>query len=230
MMLELKNVHTYYDYSHILHGVSMEVPAGRVTALLGRNGVGKTTTIRSIMGLTPPASGEIIFEGEPIQGKPAFQISQAGIGIVPQGRRLFKSLTVKEHLNVFCRGNMKWTPEKVLGLFPRLAERINHKASELSGGEQQMLAISRALVLNPKLILMDEPTEGLAPLIVAGVGQLIQMIKDEGYALLLTEQKLKFALDLADEVYVMSKGTIVYRGSPKDLEADKEITSTYLGV
>lgn len=229
-MLEIKNIHTYYDYSHILHGVSMEVPAGRITALLGRNGVGKTTTIRSIMGLTPPASGEIIFEGEPIQGKPAYQISQMGIGIVPQGRRLFKSLTVKEHLNVFCRGNQKWTPEKVLDLFPRLAERINHKASQLSGGEQQMLAISRALVLNPKLILLDEPTEGLAPLIVAEVGKLIQMIKDEGYALLLTEQKLKFALDLADEVYVMSKGSIVYRGSPKDLEEDKEITSTYLGV
>ena len=230
MMLELKDINTYYGYSHVLHGTSLEVPEGKVVALLGRNGVGKTTTIRSIMGLTPPARGEILFEGKPIQGMEAYKISQMGIGLVPQGRRLFKSLTVKEHLEVFCRGDKRWTPEKTLEVFPRLAERINNKGSELSGGEQQMLAIARALVLNPKVILMDEPTEGLAPLIVAEVGKLIKMVKDQGYAILLTEQKLKFALDIADDVYVMSKGSVVYHNTPKALMEDEEIKRTYLGV
>ena len=230
LSLEIKDINTFYGFSHILYDVSLKVPEGKVVALLGRNGVGKTTTIRSVMGLTPPQSGEILFNGEPIHNKPAFQISQMGVGIVPQGRRLFKSLTVKEHLEVYCRGSKAWTPEKALEYFPRLAERINNKGNELSGGEQQMLAIARALVINPSLILMDEPTEGLAPLIVAEVGKLIQMVKNEGYSILLTEQKLNFALDLADEVYVMNRGQIVYYGTPSELRANEEIKATYLGV
>jgi len=228
--LEVKNINTYYGFSHILYDLSLRIPEGKVVALLGRNGAGKTTTIRSIMGLTPPQNGEILFRGEPIQNKPAYKISQMGIGICPQGRRLFKSLTVKEHLEVYCRGSKKWTPARALEYFPRLAERINNKGNELSGGEQQMLALARMLVINPSLILLDEPTEGLAPLIVAEVGNLIKMIKDEGYPILLTEQKLKFALNLADEVYVMNKGQIVYYGTPAELEANEEIKHTYLGV
>ena len=228
--LEVKDINTYYGFSHILHGVSLRIPEGKVVALLGRNGAGKTTTIRSVMGLTPPQNGEILFRGEPIQYKPAYQISQMGIGICPQGRRLFKSLTVKEHLEVYCRGSRAWTPKRALEYFPRLAERLNNRGNELSGGEQQMLALARMLVINPSLILLDEPTEGLAPLIVAEVGELIKTIKDEGYPILLTEQKLKFALNLADEVYVMNKGQIVYYGTPEELEANEEVKQSYLGV
>jgi len=228
--LEIKDINTFYGFSHILYDVSLKVPKGKVVALLGRNGVGKTTTIRSVMGLTPPQSGTILFNGEEIQKKPAYQISQMGVGIVPQGRRLFKSLTVKEHLEVYCRGSMEWTPEKALEYFPRLAERINNRGNELSGGEQQMLAVARALMTNPSLILMDEPTEGLAPLIVAEVGKLIEMVKNEGYSILLTEQKLNFALNLADEVYVMNKGQIVYYGTPDDIRNNEEVKATYLGV
>lgn len=230
MMLEVKDIHTYYGFSHILHGVSLQVPKGKVVALLGRNGVGKTTTLRSIMGLTPAHQGEILYKGEPIQQLPAHEISRKGIGIVPQGRRLFKSLTVLEHLQVFERGDGRWTAEKVLEFFPRLTERIKNRGNQLSGGEQQMLAIARALVTNPDLMVMDEPTEGLAPLLVAEVGKLIKIIKDQGYAILLTEQKLKFALDIADEVYIMSKGQIVYRGLPEELMNDENIKRTYLGV
>ena len=228
--LELREVNTYYGFSHILYDVSLKLPEGKVVALLGRNGAGKTTTIRSIMGLTPPQSGEVFFRGEPIHKKAAFQISRMGVGIVPQGRRLFKSLTVKEHLEVYCRGSKFWNPGKALEYFPRLAERINNKGNELSGGEQQMLAIARALMINPSLILMDEPTEGLAPLIVAEVGKLIRMVKNEGYSILLTEQKLNFALDLADEVYVMNKGQIVYHDTPDALRENEEVKHTYLGV
>ncbi|MCL2587955.1 MAG: ABC transporter ATP-binding protein [Oscillospiraceae bacterium] len=228
--LEVKDINTYYGFSHILHGVSLRIPEGKVVALLGRNGAGKTTTIRSIMGLTPPQNGEILFRGEPIHNKPAFKISQMGVGICPQGRRLFKSLTVKEHLDVYVRGSKAWTPERALEYFPRLAERLNNKGNELSGGEQQMLALARMLVTNPSLILLDEPTEGLAPLIVNEVGELIKIIKNEGYPILLTEQKLKFALDLADEVYVMNKGQIVYYGTPEELEANEEVKQSYLGV
>ena len=231
MILELNEVETYYGYSHVLNGVSLKVPEGRVVAMLGRNGVGKTTTLRSIMGLTPAASGEILFQGRPIQKMQPYEIANLGVGYVPQGRRLFKSLTVREHLDVYHRaGGTAWTPEKALDFFPRLRERLNNKGNELSGGEQQMLAIARALMLNPSLLVMDEPTEGLAPLIVDEVGRLIKLIKEQGYAILLTEQKMKFALGIADEVYIMSKGRIVYHGLPEELMADEEIKSTYLGV
>ncbi|MGB9867097.1 MAG: ABC transporter ATP-binding protein [Bacillota bacterium] len=228
--LELKGIHTYYGFSHVLHGVSMKVEMGKIVALLGRNGVGKTTTLRSIMGLAPIAEGVIIYQGQPIHHQAPHVIARLGIGYVPQGRRLFKSLTVKEHLDVFARGSGPWNREKVLELFPRLKERLKHRGNELSGGEQQMLAIARALITNPSLLIMDEPTEGLAPIVVAEVGRLIKSIRDQGYPILLTEQKLKFALDIADEVYVMSKGQIVFHGTPEELMADQETMKTHLGV
>ena len=230
MILELKGIQTYYGHSHILHGVTMQVPEGRAVALLGRNGVGKTTTLRSIMGLTPPKEGTILFQGKEIQKLPAFEISRSGIGYVPQGRRLFKSLTVLEHLEVYHRPGPRWNPDRALEFFPRLKERLNNKGNELSGGEQQMLAIARALVMNPELVVMDEPTEGLAPLIVDEVGKLVKRLKEEGQAILLTEQKMKFALDIADEVYIMSKGQIVFHGIPDEVRGDEELKTVYLGV
>jgi len=230
MILELNNIHTYYGSSHVLHGVSLKVPRGHAVALLGRNGVGKTTTLRSIMGLTPPREGTIYFQGKEIQKMPAYEISRAGIGYVPQGRRLFKSLTVLEHLDVYQREGPRWNTEKALDFFPRLKERLNSKGNELSGGEQQMLAIARALVMNPELVIMDEPTEGLAPLIVDEVGKLVQRLKAEGQSILLTEQKMKFALDIADEVYIMSKGQIVFKGAPDEIRNNEELKQIYLGV
>ena len=233
MMLQTTDIHTYYGNSHVLQGVTLEVPAGHVVALLGRNGVGKTTTLRSIMGLTPPREGKVIFDGKEIQAMPTYRISRLGLGYVPQGRRLFKSLTVKEHLDICFKAkesNGGWDPEKALSVFPRLKERISSRGGDLSGGEQQMLAIARALMINPRMIIMDEPTEGLAPLIVEEVGSLIRTVKDEGFAILLTEQKMMFALGLADDVYVMSKGTIVYQGMPDDLIANEEVKKQYLGI
>lgn len=228
-MLELKGINTYYDNSHILHDVSFTIPEGRAVALLGRNGVGKTTTLRSIMGLTPPRDGQILYDGKEIQKLSAYQVAQLGIGYVPQGRRLFKSLTTKEHLEVFEKKG-EWTVERTLDYFPRLKERLTSKGNELSGGEQQMLAIGRALMTNPKLLVMDEPTEGLAPFVVREVGKLVESLKQEGLTILLTEQKMYFALDIVDEVYVMSKGEIVFHGLPDELLGNEYVKSTYLGV
>ena len=232
--LSIQGINTYYGYSHVLHNVSLEVPKKTVVALLGRNGVGKTTTLRSVMGLTPAKSGRIMFKDEDITRVPPHMISRKGVGYVPQGRRLFNSLTVKEHLTVYHRkgtdGKDAWTPERVLEFFPRLQERYSSKGGELSGGERQMLAIARALVTNPNLIVLDEPTEGLAPLVVAEVGQLILKVKDEGFSILLTEQKLRFALSLADDVYLMSKGQIVFHAPPQELDKNEKIKKLYLGL
>jgi branched-chain amino acid transport system ATP-binding protein len=232
LALEIKNINTFYGYSHVIYDASLEVREATVVALLGRNGVGKTTMLRSIMGLTRAQSGEILFYGKDIRTLEPFVISKLGVGYVPQGRRLFSSLTVREHLEVYYRKGFGggWDPEKALEFFPRLRERYTSKAGDLSGGERQMLAIARALVTNPKLIIMDEPTEGLAPMVVAEVGRLIKLIKEEGFTILLTEQKMKFALDLADESYILSKGQIVYHGLPKDLMSDEYTKKTYLGV
>lgn len=232
--LSIQGINTYYGYSHVLHDVSLNVSKGTVVALLGRNGVGKTTTLRSVMGLTPAKSGQILFEGKDITKIPPHEISKEGVGYVPQGRRLFDSLTVKEHLTVYHRkgknGEDAWTPDRTLEFFPRLRERYLSKGGELSGGERQMLAIARALVTNPRLIVLDEPTEGLAPLVVAEVGQLILKVKEEGFSILLTEQKLRFALNLADDVYLMSKGQIVFHSSPEELDKNEEIKKLYLGL
>lgn len=234
-LLTLKDVQTYYGFSHVLHGISLSVDKAQVATILGRNGMGKTTTLRTILGLTPPKSGEILLGNLPIHNLPIYKIANQRIGYVPQGRKLFKSLTVHEHLNVYYRSPAKndmsdWNVDRVYQFFPRLKERQGNYASELSGGEQQMLAIARALVTNPELLLMDEPTEGLAPMIVNEISKIILMIKDEGYSVLLAEQKAKFALQLADVAFILSKGVIVHTGKAADVLKDEEILQTHLGV
>ena len=230
--LEVRGVHTFYGSSHILQGISLAVRPGSVVALLGRNGAGKTTLIRSIMGLTPPRRGEILFRGQSLAEMAPEHIARLGLGLVPQGHRIFGSLTVRENLAVIARGGgtARWTTEAAFRLFPRLQERHAQLAGTLSGGEQQMLAIARALVANPELLLMDEPSEGLAPQIVREVGRVIGRLKEEGLSTLLVEQHIRSALRVADYVYVMSRGQIVYEGTPADLKARAEILQQHLGV
>jgi branched-chain amino acid transport system ATP-binding protein len=229
-MLSIQDVHTYYGDSYILQGVSLELKAGQVVALLGRNGVGKTTLVRSIVGLNPARQGTILFKDIDITQMPAHRIARMGIGLVPQGRNVFRSLTVKEHLQVTARGRGGWSFEKVLRLFPNLHSRLRSLAGKLSGGEQQMLAAARALVGNPALLLMDEPTEGLAPMMVRELGRTIEQLKQAGTAILLVEQHLAFALRYADVVFIMSKGRIVHHCTPRELAADAETKTRYLGV
>ncbi len=230
-MLEIDDVHTYYGDSYVLQGMSLKVEKGSVVALLGRNGVGKTTLIRSIMGFTPPRRGTIKFKDQDITGLPAQKVAQMGMGLVPQGRRIFPSLDVRENLGIASQPKSGgWDMQRVFSVFPRLQERIRHRGNRLSGGEQQMLASARALVRNPDFLLMDEPTEGLAPLLVQELGRTVQQLKDEGLSILLVEQNLPFALRLADHVYVMTKGRIVYESSPRELWENEEIKRSYLGV
>ena len=230
-MLAIDDVHTYYGDSYVLQGMSLNVEKGSVVALLGRNGVGKTTLIRSIMGFTPARRGTIKFKDQDITSLPAQKIAQMGMGLVPQGRRIFPSLDVREHLSIAAKPRSGgWDMQRVFSVFPRLEERIKHRGNRLSGGEQQMLASARALVGNPDFLLMDEPTEGLAPLLVQELGRTIQRLKDEGLSILLVEQNLPFALRLADHVYVMTKGRIVYESSPRELWENEEIKRSYLGV
>ncbi len=229
-MLNIQDVHTYYGESYILQGVSLEVKPGQVVALLGRNGVGKSTLARSIMGLTPARSGRIVFKDQDITRMPAHLIARAGVGYVPQGRQVFKSLTIRENLQVTARGEGQWSFDKVLQLFPNLGSRIRSLAGKLSGGEQQMLAAGRALVGNPGLLLMDEPTEGLAPLIVRELGRTIESLKQAGTSILLIEQQLNFALRYADIVFIMNKGAIVHSCTPAELAADSATKAKYLGV
>jgi len=232
-MLELEQVHTYYGHSYVLQGISMQVKDSSVVALLGRNGMGKTTTIHSIIGLTPPRSGIIRFQGKVINGLKPYQIAKMGIGLVPQGRQIFPSLSVLENLTMAARnsGNKDgWTLDKVYELFPILKKRKNYKGTLLSGGEQQMLTIARALMTNPSLLLMDEPSEGLAPIIVQEVGQVIRQLKQSGFSILLVEQNLSLALGIADYAYIISKGTIVYESTPTELMKDEETKAKYLGV
>jgi branched-chain amino acid transport system ATP-binding protein len=229
-VLELADVHTYYGESHVLQGVSLQVGAGQVVAILGRNGAGKTTLIRSVIGFTPARRGVVRFKDADITRWPPYRAVEHGMALVPQGRRVFRSLTVLENLEVARRDGGRWTRARVLELFPRLAERIRNRADKLSGGEQQMLAIGRALMTNPELLLMDEPTEGLAPLIVREVGRIIGELKREGLSILLVEQNLPLALSVADAVHVLSRGQIVYASTPAELMANDPIKSRYLGV
>lgn len=230
-MLEVRGVNTYYGQSHVLQGVDMEVPPATITAVLGRNGAGKTTLIRSIMGLTPPRSGTIRYQGVDLHHLPPYEISRLGVGLVPQGRRIFPSLTVAENLTVAVQtGRGQWTPERVYELFPRLYERRNNRGTQLSGGEQQMLALGRALVGNPSLLLLDEPTEGLAPLIVQEVGNVLTKLKDSGLTLLLVEQNLALAMSIAQRVYLLDRGKIVYSGTPSDLAKRRDLTVRHLGL
>lgn len=233
-MLELSQIHTHIGESHILQGVSMDVPEGRVVALLGRNGVGKTTLIHSIIGFRPIRSGSIRFEGKEIGALPAHRIVRLGIGLVPQGRRIFGSLTVSENLQVPYKlpGTKagRYDAERVFQLFPVLRERREHRGNKLSGGEQQMLATGRALMSGPKLLLMDEPSEGLAPLLVREMAEIIRGLTKEGLTILLVEQKLSFVLEIADYAYVMSKGQIVYHSTPDELWRNEEVKARHLGI
>ncbi len=232
-MLEVRDIHTYYGNSYVLQGTTLRVAPGCVVAVLGRNGVGKTTLIRSIMGLSPPRAGTIVLQGADITRLPPYRIAKLGIGLVPQGRIIFPSLSVKENLDVPARsdsGNHKWTLDRILTIFPKLKERMGHRGNQLSGGEQQMLSIGRALIGNPKLLLMDEPTEGLAPILVGELGRTLQMLKAEGLSVLLVEQKITFAFKLADYVYIMSKGKIVYGSLPQQLRCNADIQHRYLGL
>ncbi|HEX5814005.1 MAG TPA: ABC transporter ATP-binding protein [Methylomirabilota bacterium] len=230
-MLELADVHTYYGESHVLQGVSLGVPAGRVVAILGRNGAGKTTLVRTAIGFTPARRGTVRFKGDDITRWPPYRAVEHGMALVPQGRRVFPSLSVLENLDVARRrGSGRWTLDRVLELFPRLRERGPNRAGKLSGGEQQMLAIGRALMTNPDLLLMDEPTEGLAPLIVREVGRVIAELKREGLSILLVEQNLPLALSVADTVHVLSRGQIVHSGTPAALTVNEDVKSRYLGV
>ena len=230
-VLEVRDVHTYYGESHVLHGVSLTVAPGQVVTILGRNGMGKTTLIRSVIGFTPARRGSIHFKGRDVTHWPSFRMVALGMGLVPQGRRVFPSLSVRENLEVAARGNGGgWTLERVYGLFPRLKERAVNRANKLSGGEQQMLAIGRALMSNPELLLLDEPTEGLAPLLVREVGATIARLKGEGLSILLVEQNLPMALSVADHVHVLSRGQIVHSSTPAELAQNHDVQSRYLGV
>ena len=245
-MLKTVDVHAYYGDSHVLQGVTLDVQQGSVTAVLGRNGVGKTTLCRSIIGLTPARTGRVLLDGVEITRLPPHRIFDMGISLVPQGRRIFSSLTVHENLAIAARpprpeANMAggppkleakagWDLEKVFSVFPRLSERSRNRGNELSGGEQQMLAIARALVARPVVLIMDEPTEGLAPMLVAEVAGVIRRLRDEGTSILLAEQNAAFAVKVADYVHVMSKGTVVHSSDPAALWENEEIKTQLLGV
>ncbi len=229
-VLEVEDVHTYYGASHVLQGITLRVEEGEVLAILGRNGVGKTTLIRSIIGFTPPRRGAVRFRGDTIMRWPPYRMVAAGLALVPQGRRVFPSLTVRENLDVARRAGGRWSVARVETLFPRLAERARNRADKLSGGEQQMLAIGRALMTDPALLLLDEPTEGLAPLLVREVGRVLGELKREGLSILLVEQNLPLALSVSDRAHILSRGQIVHSARPAELAADEAIKSRYLGV
>ncbi len=233
-MLELQDVHTYYGESHVLQGVNLKVPAGSMVALLGRNGMGKSTTINTIMGLRKPRQGEIFFKGKQIAGLPAYQTACMGMAIVPQGRRIFRSLTVKENLLLGLREkgnpvNKEFNLDRIYDLFPILKVRSSQQSQHLSGGEQEMLCIGRALITNPDLILMDEPFEGLAPIIIGEIVLTLKALKKTGLSILLVEQNVPVALQMADFVYVMEKGRIALEGTPEGPDWYSRIQSTILG-
>jgi len=228
-VLEVRDLETAYGRSQVLFKVSIEVKRGEVVTLLGRNGMGKTTTVRSIIGMTPPRAGSIEFEGRRIAGLPSYRIAQAGVGLVPEGRQVFPNLTVRENLVATQRGE-GWNLAKVLELFSNLKERLDHYGNQLSGGEQQMLAIGRALMTNPKLLILDEATEGLAPLIRAEIYRSIERLKATGLAILLIDKDVKALSRIADRHFVLEKGRVVWSGTSRELSAGPEIQHRYLGV
>jgi branched-chain amino acid transport system ATP-binding protein len=230
LILEIEKIDTFYGSGHILHGLSLAVGEGEVVALLGRNGAGKTTTLRSIAGLTPPRSGRVVFKGRDIAGLEAHKVSRLGIALVPETRDIFSFLSVKENLSIAARNGSRWPLDKVLDRFPVLRERLHHKGRELSGGEQEMLAIGRALLTGPELLLLDEPSQGLAPMVVNTVMETIVELKRQHVSMVLVEQNAEMALQLADRVYLIDHGTVVFRGTPAELRADRQATETYLGV
>ncbi len=235
MLLALDGVHAHYGKSHILHGVHLTVDAGEIVCLLGRNGVGKSTTLKTIMGLVPPSAGTIAFKGAPIAGLPAYRAARLGLGYVPEERRIFPTITVRENLLMGLKsgGNgtgRTWTLERVYEFFPRLRERMHQRAGTLSGGEQQMLTICRTLMGDPHLVMIDEPTEGLAPMLVRQVADLLVDIARRGVAILLVEQKLTIALEISHRVYVMGHGRVVFEGTPETLRASEAVRKEWLEV
>jgi branched-chain amino acid transport system ATP-binding protein len=231
-ILEVHDIHTFYGEAYVLQGLSLSLEQGQILGLLGRNGVGKTTLVNSIVGFNPPRRGKIIFKGADISHVSSFETVRGGMGLVPQGRRVFPSLSVEENLLVAARGIQRhgWSLERVYALFPRLRERRVQRARTLSGGEQQMLAIGRGLMTNPDCLIMDEPSEGLAPIIIQGVWEAIGKLKQEGLSILLVEQNASLALKLVDYVHVMSKGQVVYSANPDELWANDRVKSRYLGI
>ena len=234
-MLDVQNIHTYYGQSHILQGVSLRVDKGEIVLLSGRNGAGKTTTIRSIIGLIPPKSGEITFMGERITGIPVHLVSQKGISLVPEGRRIIPGLTVYENLKLATLKNkdkakMEVLFEQIAQIFPRLKERWNQEGTSLSGGEQQMLAIARALVSDPVLMLIDEPSEGLSPIMVEKIADVLKEIQKKGTTILLVEQNTGMALEISSRCYLMDEGVIKFEGSPKEIKDNEEIQREYLAI
>ena len=230
MILEIKGIDSFYGLGHILHGLSLSVAEGEVVALLGRNGAGKTTTLRSVTGLTPPRAGEIRYKGRNIAGLDTHRISQMGIALVPETRDIFSFLSVKENLAIAQRNSSRWQMDMVLERFPSLKERMKNKGRELSGGEQQMLAIARALLTGPDLLLLDEPSQGLAPMVVSAVMETIRELKSQRVSMLLVEQNAEMALQLADRVYVIDHGAVVFEGTSAALRNDHAVMATYLGV
>ena len=229
-VLRAEGLHTYYGKSHILHGVSLEAAEGQVTALLGRNGAGKTTTLRSLMGLTPPREGHVKIFGAETTGWPSFRVAALGVGYVPEGRKIFPNLTVEENLLVPLERSGPWTLASIYQLFPRLEERKSNKGRQLSGGEQEMLSIARALLLNPKLLILDEPSQGLAPLIVREVFRIVTKMRAEGISVLLVEQNVRMSLEVADYAYVLDDGQVVYSGTAHDLAADEARVQSLAGA
>ena len=228
--LQAEGLNTFYGKSHILHDVGLTVAEGRITTLLGRNGAGKTTTLRSLVGLTPPRSGRVQVFGQETTRLPTYRIAGLGVGYVPEGRRIFANLTVDENLLVPMERPGPWTIPRIYQLFPRLAERKQNRGRQLSGGEQEMLSIARALLLNPRLLILDEPSQGLAPLIVREVFRIVAQMRVEGISVLLVEQNVRVALDVADDAYVIENGQIVYSGSAAELGADEERIQALAGA
>jgi branched-chain amino acid transport system ATP-binding protein len=232
-MLDVQGLAAGYGESQVLFGIDFDVQAGEVVALLGRNGMGKTTTVNSIFGLLPARAGRIVFQGRDVTGRPPYAIAQLGLGLVPEGRQIFPTLTVEENLVATAAqhfGPPKWTLERIYALFPRLAERRGNLGTQLSGGEQQMLAIGRALMTNPKLLVLDEATEGLAPLIRAEIWACLRRLKEEGEAIVVIDKNIGVLLGLADRHVLLEKGRVVWRGSSANLRADRHITDRYLHI
>jgi branched-chain amino acid transport system ATP-binding protein len=241
-LLSVQDIHTYYADSYVLQGLSLDLGEGQIVSILGRNGMGKTTLVRSIAGLTPPRHGDILLRGASLIGRPSYEIARRGVALVPQGRRIFKSLSVRENLLLpistmaagsrtgKSNGGAEWDQEQVLEQFPQLRDRTDNLGTALSGGEQQMLAIGRALMSNPDLILMDEPSEGLAPRIVQQVGEIMLDLKKRNHSILLVEQNLGLALAVSDYIYVLSVGRFVFEGSPEELSDNPAILDRHLGV